>query len=354
VAEVVRTVNCPGLPSFADELAAVLVLHDPETGAVLDANAAATDLYGYSPDELTTLSVAEFSSESSRYSQERAEELIRDASEGDVQVFDWQIKRKDGALRWVTVRLEPITLDGTEYVMAEQEDITELKTRTRRLRLLYRIIRHNLRNDMTVVMGHAESLESTLEDGTLQEQAGLIREVARKVGEMTESVGRIEEITASDATDHAPTDLVALLEELAGEYEREYPAASVRVEGDGTAMVSADGALRFAFENAIDHSEAANPEVVVEIDRAPEEGRVTARMTDDCPPIPDMEVEALDLETDISAVNHATGVGLFVMKWCTESLGGGLEIRREDGGNVVEFTFSLYRGPTGSGEGVAV
>jgi PAS domain S-box-containing protein len=348
----------PGLPAFADELAAVLVLHDPETGAVLDANAAAAELYGYSSDELTTLSVAEFSSESSRYSQERAEGLIRDASEGDVQVFDWQIKRKDGALRWVMVRLKPITLDGTEYVMAEMEDITELKTRTRRLRLLYRIIRHNLRNDMTVVMGHAESLESTLEDGTLQEQAGLIREVARKVGEMTESVGRIEEITASDATEHAPTDLVALLEELAGEYEREYPAASVRVEGDGRAMVSADGALRFAFENAIenaiDHSEAANPEVVVEVDRAPEEGRVTARMTDDCPPIPDMEVEALDLETDISAVNHATGVGLFVMKWCTESLGGGLEIRREDDGNVVEFTFSLYLGPTGSEGSVAV
>jgi len=52
-----------------------------------------------------------------------------------------------------------------------------------------------------------------------------------------------------------------------------------------------------------------------------------------------MEVEALDEHTETTATSHGSGVGLFVMKWCIESLGGELKIERreDDRGNVVSF-----------------
>ncbi|MFC7137882.1 hypothetical protein ACFQRB_18395 [Halobaculum litoreum] len=57
------------------------------------------------------------------------------------------------------------------------------------------------------------------------------------------------------------------------------------------------------------------------------------------PPIPEIEIEAVDAGTDITDLQHGTGVGLFAMQWCAESLGGKLDItHREPRGNLVEFT----------------
>lgn len=51
-----------------------------------------------------------------------------------------------------------------------------------------------------------------------------------------------------------------------------------------------------------------------------------------------LEIEALDEYTETTATSHGSGVGLFVMKWCIESLGGELKIERRDRrGNTVSF-----------------
>ena len=333
------------LPPFADLLDVTVLLHDPETGAILDANATAETLYGYSTAELRERGVAGISTESPRFSGDAALERVRAAADGADQAFEWQIRRADSETRWIQVRLRRVTLEGTAYVLAEVRDITAFKRRTRRLELLHRVIRHNLRNEMSVVMGHAGSLERALEDEDRERQAEVIRDVADDVSRMTESVSRIEEIASNDATDFSPVEVVRLLEELATEFAADHPEATVTVEAEGPVWVSADSGLRYGLEhalaNAIEHHDG-DPEVVLRAARDDRDSRAVVQVVDDGPAIPDVEVDAIDAGAEVSDMHHGSGVGLFVMKWCAESLGGRLEVHADDSrGNTVEFTLPL-------------
>jgi PAS domain S-box-containing protein len=342
------------LPEFADAISATLLLHDAETDEVIDANAAAEELYGHSVEELRGIDIARLSSENPQFSGEEATENIRAAARGDDQQFEWQIRRSNGELRWVRVDLESIELDGDPFVLAEIEDITEFKTRTRRLRLLHRIIRHNLRNDMTVVMGHAESLVEALDADDRQRQAELIHDVAEGVGSLTESIAGIEEIATNDHSDFRPVQVDDLIEEIAAEFREEYPEAAITVDIESPVHVSADRGLRLAFEQAVENAVVhadTDPEVTLRVAREDAGSRAIIEIVDRGPPISEMEVEAVDTTSPNSQTSHGQGTGLFVMNWCAESLGGKLEVLERDGrGNVVQFTLPAIEDREGERE----
>jgi PAS domain S-box-containing protein len=334
------------LPAFANGLDTTLLVHDPWTDGILDANDAAEDLYGYTTEQLRRMSIDEVSTESPRFSAAKAVERIREAAGGERKHFEWQIRRSNGEVRWVDVRLRPYAFDDEEYVLAEIRDISDFKTRTRRLQLLHRIIRHNLRNDMSVVMGYAENLKRVLETEDYERQAEIIRDVASGVGDLTESVAEIEEIASNDADDFEETSVTGLLEDLAAKYESANPNVTVRVDYESDITMLADRGLRYgvqnAIENAVEHHDGGDDGVEVRltawVDEAAE--RIVLRVVDDGPPIPDVEVDAIDPDEETSDLSHGSGVGLFVMKWCAESLGGKLDIYENNPrGNVVEFTF---------------
>ncbi len=96
--------------------------------------------------------------------------------------------------------------------------------------------------------------------------------------------------------------------------------------------------MSHALENAIVHAESDRPTVEVVIGPSPNTGRAEIRIVDDGPPIPANETDALDEFTETTSTSHGSGVGLFVMKWCIESLDGEIAFDRHDaGGNVVSF-----------------
>ena len=97
-------------------------------------------------------------------------------------------------------------------------------------------------------------------------------------------------------------------------------------------------ALIHAIENAVVHSHQPEPSVVIVVDESPNTGRTEIRIEDEGPSIPGMEIQALDEYCETTTTSHGSGVGLFVMKWCVESLGGELKIERpSEGGNTVCF-----------------
>jgi PAS domain S-box-containing protein len=340
----------PLLPSFADHLDVTVLLHDIETGSILDANDAAEELYGYTVAELREQGIAGVSTESPRFSHERALDRIQTAADGETPEFQWQIRHASNEVRWVQVSLQRIALDGDPYVLAEIQDVTQYKKRARRLTLLHRIIRHNLRNEMSVVMGHAEHLEEALADEDYERQAKIIQDVATDVGGLTRSVKQIEEIATNDASDFEPTNVAAVLESVQSEFGAEYSDAAIAVDVSQPVWISADEGLHYglthAVENAIEHNDSARPSVVLEATADLVTNRAIVRVVDDGPPIPEMELDAIDATEDTSDISHGSGVGMFVMKWCSESLGGNLDIsHREGGGNVVTFTFPLLADP---------
>jgi PAS domain S-box-containing protein len=316
------------LPPSLNDLDIGVVLHDPETGEILDVNDRLLTLYGYRRQQLLNLDVADYTPPSTKFTQQEALNRIQAAANGDPQDFEWQVERENGELRWVRVHLNPTTINQVECVLAEIKDITEYRAREQRLRLLSRIIRHNLRNQATALMGYTDRIKQAVEDETLEKELDTIIDISTEVGTLSDSVRQLEEIAEPDATERSATDLRRLVKPVFDEFRNEHTGADFTFEAVGDVHVVADRGLRYAvehaIENAIEHNDQATPVVSVIVADDSERNRGVIRIADNGPQIPETEVKVLNEEVEASSTYHGTGVGLWVMRWCVDSLGGEL------------------------------
>ncbi len=110
-----------------------LVIHDPETGTILDCNGRFCELTGYSRAELVGRTVDCVVATDEEYAYEQARALIRRTPEEGSQLFEWRGETKDGETFPVEVHLDQTTVDDTECVVASVRDITDRRARQRRL-----------------------------------------------------------------------------------------------------------------------------------------------------------------------------------------------------------------------------
>ncbi|WMW25561.1 PAS domain S-box protein [Methanolobus sediminis] len=101
-----------------------IIIHDKESGAIIDANPNAYEMYGFS--SLEQLQANEFWMEPP-YSFEDALGWIHKTATDGTQEFEWFNRKATGELFWEYVRLSPVTINGVERVMATIIDITERK-----------------------------------------------------------------------------------------------------------------------------------------------------------------------------------------------------------------------------------
>jgi PAS domain S-box-containing protein len=128
--------NGEGEPAYGEayetlfeEISEGLVVHDPETGVIVDVNERFCEMNGYDRSELLGEPIGVVMAEGGSYSPEAAREKIQLAREDGPQRFEWRNQRRDGETFPVEVDLTVIELDGAERVLASVQDITERKRR---------------------------------------------------------------------------------------------------------------------------------------------------------------------------------------------------------------------------------
>lgn len=330
------------LPDVYENLRIGMVLHHPDTCEILDINGRLESIYGYPTKEIRGLAVDDFSANTHSYPQAEARQRIQAAAAGAPQHFEWRVKRSNGELIWVDVHLSRLQIEGQPYVIGEIRDITDHKTNDRRLSLFYRLLRHNIRNDVNVISGNADLIRTDPDISELVSIAERIQKTANGLERIAESVKQIEDtITGEDETGCIKR-VSEIVGDVANEYGAKYPSASVTVTERTELWVDTDQELRsaldHAIENSIVHTDHSDPEVAVRIDESPNTGRVEIRISDTAPTIPENELDAIDDHSETSSTNHGSGVGLFVMKWCIESLGGEMKVEENSPrGNHVYF-----------------
>lgn len=100
------------------------LIHDKDSGEIIDANTAAFASYGYSSVE--ELKAGNFWLERP-YSLDDALTWIRKAAAQGPQRFEWLSRRVTGELFWEHVHLSPVVINGVERILASGIDITERK-----------------------------------------------------------------------------------------------------------------------------------------------------------------------------------------------------------------------------------
>jgi len=219
----------------------------------------------------------------------------------------------------------------------------ELRNTNSRLRrsndLLNRVLRHNLRNDLTVVLGHLGELEANVSG----QQAERVRQVEGKVDEIVATTEKARQIDVALTAEHRsqrPIDVVAHVRERTDAVATAYPDATVETDLPESAWVYGDWlvgtVLDNVVENVIVHAEDA-PYLQIDCERTADD--VTVRIADDCPQIPEHERPMFDHSVE-TPLNHSTGVGLWLVQSIMESYGGDVTLAASEmGGNRIDLTF---------------
>lgn len=224
-------------------------------------------------------------------------------------------ERRNGTLYYAHQTITPLTDEnGTvEEFVAIQTDITELKDRERHLQTLSRVLRHNIRNKVNVITGHAEVF---LHDpaGADETTARTIIETGRTLTTLADKERRIVELLVEQPHPQRIA-LAPILDAVTAKTGHEYPDGTVSVTSSSDLKVEAISQLQTALyelvENSIVHTESDRTHVELTIEQRPE--TVAIHVADDGPGIPAEERRILTGDADIEPLSHGSGLGLWLV-----------------------------------------
>jgi signal transduction histidine kinase len=223
------------------------------------------------------------------------------------------------------------------------QDVTAERRREQRLGVLNRVLRHNLRNDLTVVRGFVEAARTRVAD---DEAASMLRratDTADELATLGEKARDIERILDREGTVER-VDVEALLADSIDGLETECPETTVRNTADAVAVTTDPAVLGVIvdalLENALEYGEA------VELSASRCDGQVRITVTDDGPGIPDHEVSVLSAG-DETALEHGSGLGLWLVRWGTRTLGADLDFDVDGTGTTATITLPERDTPAG-------
>jgi PAS domain S-box-containing protein len=297
-------------------------------------NGAFGEVFGYGEAEIREASTNEVLVPDS--AREEARDLDERAIGGEVTSAEISRETADGR-RDFLFRGVPYPREEDTYAFGIYTDITDQKRRERYLTVLSRVLRHNLRNDLNLVIGYADEIARQVRDPELRSEARTIEETARDLLEVSEEARDIEDVLDLGSIDRRTVDAADMLESVVAEYRDADPAASIETDLPASLPVAASDRLRTVFEelveNAIEHH-PGEPHVRIGAERTDE--WVTIRIADDGPGISDIEHEIVAGDREITPLEHGSGLGLWLATWIVEAYGGHLDVT-VDGGTTIRI-----------------
>ena len=323
----------------------VVRIHHTEEGPIIrGVNGAFEEVFGFDAVEIRGENLDEC------IVPDRADETARALNEravgGDIVETEVRRRTTDG-LRDFELTVVPVDLDeGNRSTFSIYTDVTERKHRRRRVQVLNRVLRHDLRNGMNIVKGAAEQLLDHSEKELTAEYAGMIVDRADELLALVERTRATERALDREGGSERPLDLVDLVERSVETLSTEYPAADLDVSLPSRAVVVGNSLLELAvidlIENAIVHNDRPTPGVSVSLTAADLGDAYVLRVEDDGPGIPEDERQLLAEDREITQLRHASGIGLWLIKWAVTHAGGDLEIETVDPRGTI-FTIYLPR-----------
>ena len=146
---------------------AVMLILDPKTGMIIDANEAASRYYGYSREELRELLITRINTADPA----RIQKDMADAAGSQGAVFQFRHRKKDGEIRDVQIFSAPVMLGDHPLLHSIIQDITDqkiaedaLKQTNKKLNLLSSITRHDIINQLFSLKAYLHLSKDTLDN----------------------------------------------------------------------------------------------------------------------------------------------------------------------------------------------
>jgi len=232
---------------------------------------------------------------------------------------------------------------GGLYAVQADEQLTEAQELTTLLSINDRVLRHNIRNELSVALGHLEEIEGAVEgdeDETpdLTERTRIVRDHLERLVETSDRTRRIVSISRTGGLE--TLDLADAVEEAVAELLTETPDATVRTDLPDSCLVRTHPtfplALGEALRNAVEHN-PPDVEISVDVFRH-DDGTTSVVIADTGRGIPESEYRTLQ-NAEETPLEHTEGLGLWLIYWTVTRSGGAVEFADNDPqGAIVRIT----------------
>jgi len=308
---------------------------------VRSVNSTFEDVFGYPAEEVVGSSIDDYVL--GPHDHEEARALNRRAEASDEIQTEVRRLTETGA-RHFLLRFVPYEeTDLGVRSFAIYTDITERKRREESLRVINRVLRHNLRHDLTVLAGYGDYVASEADDEDLVEAGEHVHDAARELENIGEKGREIQSALAAGRAEHTTVDLVAAVEDVVAEVARDHPSASVSTDLPNELFVECGPRIDEAIENVVENGIVHNDGTpTIEIRLRERDGWAEIRVSDDGPGIPEPEREVVTGRRAITQLEHASGLGLWLVKWIVEGYGGLIDFGESDlGGTAVTIRLPM-------------
>jgi signal transduction histidine kinase len=231
-----------------------------------------------------------------------------------------------------------IGVHDARRVRAEQ-----LANEREKFAVLSRVLRHNLRNDATVLIGQSEQLASEL-DGALADTAETLHGRSMEVGDLATKTKAMVEALDRRSTPNARLNVHDVVTDAVDGVRENADGVDISLDVPRNLWIWADDSVGTALaelvENAVEHGGSD-----IRIEASDCDGRVDVRVVDDGPGIPADERAILSGDTEITQLKHGSGLGLWVARSVAEAADGRLTFDTDGERTVVRLAHDRAEPP---------
>lgn len=341
-----------------DEAPVGITISDPDTedNGLIYVNDAFERITGYTAEEALGQNCRFLQGEDTR--EEAVDRMRRAIDNEEPAVVEVRNYRKNGQQFWNEVTIAPLhDEDGTlTNFLGFQRDITarkeaqlDLAVERDRLALLNQVVRHDIRNDMAVVLGWGDHLREQLPEEHEQD-IDRILDAARHSKQLTESVRDLIDLLG----DKDPTlESINLADIVREEVDRarsglENRSESVIITGveeiPEDVTVAATELLSSVFNNLITNAIFHNDkdDIRIDISTALRDSTVVIRIADNGPGISDERKRTVFGQGEKGLESPGSGLGLYLVDNLVETYGGSVWVEDNNPEGAV-FCVELLR-----------
>jgi PAS domain S-box-containing protein len=293
-------------------------------GEILAANDAVATELGVAQPELVGRQLSVFLPDD--VAAGRLEECDRALATGNAVTFQDSI----GVRHFHNIAV-PLSTAGEQSVQLVTREIThqkhnerELERKNETLAMINRIIRHDINNDVQLLMTWSDRLENHVDEAGA-EFLDRLQETSDHIAELTEIARDFVEALEGDSDiDLEPVNLGSVLEAEIEKIQATHGEDTV-VAGDiPRVAVRANELLSSVFgnllSNAVRHNDSGQPEVRVTVRET--ETDVQVRVADNGPGVPDEHKETIFRKGTMTPDSPGTGIGLFLVSTLVDQYNG--------------------------------
>ncbi|MCU4926464.1 ATP-binding protein [Halobacteria archaeon AArc-dxtr1] len=308
------------------------------------------ELLGYSPAELEgrPITVTHPDAETTDWAWEKISQVL----DGEpAEARDFPLETKSREIVYTDIRGVPIYDGGVPESERTPDDIVEIQLMVRDasrrrqreglISVINRVLRHNVRTEMSVIRGYADILSDQLDDERA-ERAALIYGAASRLHNLAESAQQIEQ-NRNLSVELEPLDLVPVVDRIAAEYRLRHPDGSITVTTPETAVAKTHSRVEAAlFELVGNAAKHGGDPAAIDLEVQVTDVQVVIRVSDDGPGLPESERAVLESGEETPMI-HGEGLGLWLSYWLVTTADGKIEVVESETGTTIEVRLPTPR-----------